>query len=365
MFSFDRKIFSHFDYLIVFTSVPVVLLSLHLIYEIDNTLTIKQLFYIAFTLVVSAVVFILPLRRLLWITPIFYWGAIALLLSVEIFGVDKWGAKRWLEVPFVGLSLQPSEIMKIALIMMMAYNINNDPPPLEGYNLRQFLKHSFFILLPVVLVKIQPDFGTSIIIFVLGYSILFIVGIHKRILMASCALLLIALPIVYMSLSDYQLKRIESFIGANDNSDSAYQVQQSIIAIGSGGLTGKKVEEATQAQLKFLPVPESDFIFAYFCERYGFLGGFVLLLLYGVLILQLFSLSYQYRKDKILQVLSASMGFLIFIHLSVNVLMVMKLAPVVGIPLPFFSYGGSSFLTFGVLFAVVENLRAFKYDFRV
>ena len=365
MFSFDRKIFSHFDYLIVFTSVPVVLLSLHLIYEIDNTLTIKQLFYIAFTLVVSAVVFILPLRRLLWITPIFYWGAIALLLSVEIFGVDKWGAKRWLEVPFVGLSLQPSEIMKIALIMMMAYNINNDPPPLEGYNLRQFLKHSFFILLPVVLVKIQPDFGTSIIIFVLGYSILFIVGIHKRILMASCALLLIALPIVYMSLSDYQLKRIESFIGANDNSDSAYQVQQSIIAIGSGGLTGKKVEEATQAQLKFLPVPESDFIFAYFCERYGFLGGFVLLFLYGVLILQLFSLSYQYRKDKILQVLSASMGFLIFIHLSVNVLMVMKLAPVVGIPLPFFSYGGSSFLTFGVLVAVVENLLAWKYDFRV
>ena len=365
MFSLDRKVFSHFDYLIVFTSVPVVLLSLHLIYEIDNALTIKQLFYITFTLVVSALVFVLPLRKLLWIMPIFYWSAIALLVSVEIFGVDKWGAKRWLEVPFVGLSLQPSEIMKIALIMMMAYNINNDPPPLEGYNLKQFLKHSFFILLPVVLVKIQPDFGTSIIIFILGYSILFIVGIHKRILMASCALLLIALPIVYMSLSDYQLKRIESFIGANDNSDSAYQVQQSIIAIGSGGLTGKKVEEATQAQLKFLPVPESDFIFAYFCERYGFLGGFVLLFLYGVLILQLFSLSYQYRKDKILQVLSASMGFLIFIHLSVNVLMVMKLAPVVGIPLPFFSYGGSSFLTFGVLFAVVENLLAFKYDFRV
>lgn len=365
MFNLDRKVFSHFDYLIVFTSAPIVLLSLHLIFEVDNTLTIKQLFYIAFTLVVSCLIFILPLRRLLWIAPILYWGAIVLLLSVEIFGVDRWGARRWLEIPFIGMSVQPSEIMKIALIMMMAYNINNDPPPPEGYNLKQFLKHSFFILLPVVLVKIQPDLGTSVIIFICGYAILFIVGIHKRILMASCALLLIALPIVYMSLSDYQLKRIESFIGANDNSDSAYQVQQSIIAIGSGGLMGKKVEEATQAQLKFLPVPESDFIFAYFCERYGFVGGFMLLLLYGMLILQLISLSHQYRKDRILQVVAASIGILIFIHLSVNVLMVMKLAPVVGIPLPFFSYGGSSFLTFGILFAVLENLLAFKYNFRV
>lgn len=365
MFNLDRKVFSHFDYMIVFTSVPVVLISLHLIFEIDSTLTIKQLFYIAFTLVISAFVFILPLRSILWITPFFYWGAIALLLSVEIFGVDRWGAKRWLEIPFISMSLQPSEIMKIALIMMMAYNINNDPPPPEGYNLKQFLKHSFYILLPVVLVKIQPDLGTSVLIFICGYAVLFLVGISRRILMASCLLLIIAMPIVYMGLSDYQLKRIESFIGANDNSDSAYQVQQSIIAIGSGGLSGKSVENATQAQLKFLPVPESDFIFAYFCERYGFVGGFVLLFLYGLLILQLISLSHQYRKDRILQVVSASIGFLIFIHLSVNILMVMKLAPVVGIPLPFFSYGGSSFLTFGVLFAVLENLLAFKYNFRV
>ena len=366
MFSLDRKIFSHFDYMIVFTSAPIVLLSLHLIYEIDSAFTVKQLFYIAFTLVVSVIVFILPLRKLLWIAPIMYWGAIALLLSVEFLGVDRgWGAKRWLEVPFVGLSLQPSEIMKIALILMMAYNINNDPPPPDGYNLRQFLKHSFFILLPVVLVKIQPDLGTSVLIFVCGYAVLFLVGIYKRILIASCIFLILALPIVYMSLDNYQLKRIESFIGVGEGDKKDYQVQQSIIAIGSGGLIGKSVDNATQAQLKFLPVPESDFIFAYFCERYGFVGGFVLLLLYGLLILQLISLSHQYRNDRVLQVVSASIGILIFIHLSVNVLMAMKLAPVVGIPLPFFSYGGSSFLTFGVLFAVLENLLAFKYNFRV
>lgn len=365
MFKLDRQVFSHFDYLIVFTTAPIVLLSMHLIYEIEHTFTIKQVFYISFTLALSAFIFILPLRRLLWLVPIFYWSAIALLLSVEIFGVDRWGARRWLEIPFIGMSLQPSEIMKIALIMMMAYNINNDPPPPEGYNLKQFLKHSFYILLPVVLVKIQPDLGTSVLIFICGYAVLFLVGIHKKILMASCLLLIIAMPIVYMGLIDYQIKRIESFIGADTSDKNAYQVQQSIIAIGSGGLSGKSVDNATQAQLKFLPVPESDFIFAYLCERYGFMGGVALLLCYCLLILQLISLSHQYRSDRLIQVVSASIGFLVFIHLGVNVLMVMKLAPVVGIPLPFFSYGGSSFLTFGILFAILQHLLAFKYNFRV
>lgn len=365
MFNLDRKVFLHFDYLIVITSVPAVLISLHLVYEINSELMVKQLFYITFTFIISCIVFIMPLRKMLWVAPILYWSVIILLLSVEIFGVDKWGAKRWLEIPFVGLSLQPSEVMKIALILMMAYNINNDPPSKDGYNLKQFLKHSFFILLPVVLVKLQPDLGTSIIIFILGYSILFIVGIHKKILVASCVILVLSLPILYMSLDSYQLKRIESFIGIGEGDKKDYQVQQSIIAIGSGGLVGKKVEESTQAQLKFLPVPESDFIFAYLCERYGFVGGFVLLIMYGLLIFQLFLLSNQYRNDRNLQVISAGVGFLIFIHLSINVLMVMKLAPVVGIPLPFFSYGGSSFLTFGILFAVLENLLAFKYNFRV
>lgn len=365
MFKVDRKVFSHFDYMIMLTSIPIVLMSILLIYEIESVSTAKQLIYIAFTFAISGIIFLLPLRKLLWIIPIFYWASIALLLSVEIFGIDKFGARRWLDIPFIGMSLQPSEIMKIALILMLAYNINNNPPPKDGYHLKDFLKHSFFILLPVILVKIQPDLGTSILIFLCGYSVLFLVGIHKKILLVGICALLVSMPIFYISLKDYQLQRIESLINPNASASNTYQVQQSIIAIGSGGLVGKDVENATQYQLKFLPVPESDFIFAYFCERYGFLGGVILLVCYGILILQLFSLSYQYRKDKILQVLSASVGFLIFIHFSVNTLMVMKLAPVVGIPLPFFSYGGSSFLTFGILFAMLENLIAFKYNFRV
>lgn len=365
MFKVDRKVFSHFDYMIVLTSIPIVAMSILLIYEIESVSTAKQLIYIAFTFIISGIIFFLPLRKLLWLIPVFYWASIALLLSVEIVGIDKYGAKRWLEIPFIGMSLQPSEIMKVALILMLAYNIHNNPPPKDGYHWKDFLKHSFFILLPVVLVKIQPDLGTSILIFLCGYSVLFLIGIQKKILLIGICVLLVSMPIFYISLQEYQLKRIESLINPSANASNTYQVQQSIIAIGSGGLSGKDAENATQYQLKFLPVPESDFIFAYFCERYGFLGGVVLLVCYGMLILQLLSLSYQHRKDRILQVLSASVGFLLFIHISVNTLMVMKLAPVVGIPLPFFSYGGSSFLTFGILFAMIENLIAFKYNFRV
>lgn len=347
--------------MIVFTTIPVVLLSLSLIYEVDFSLTIRQLVYISFTFIVSCIIFIIPLRKLLWLIPIFYWTSIVLLLSVETFGVEKFGAQRWLEVPFIGMSLQPSEIVKLSLVLMLAYNINNNPPPPEGYELKDFLKHSFFILLPVVLVKIQPDLGTSILIFIMGYGVLFLVGVHKKIIITSAILFALSSPLLYMGLKGYQLERIESFV----STEAKYQVQQSLIAIGSGGLSGKDIDNATQAQLKFLPVPESDFIFAYFAERHGFFGGMILVILYGLLILHLFSLSYQYRKDRILQVVSASISFLIFIHFSVNILMVMKLAPVVGIPLPFFSYGGSSFLTFGVLFAILQNLLAFKYHFKV
>ncbi|MGX2983160.1 FtsW/RodA/SpoVE family cell cycle protein [Helicobacter sp. 23-1045] len=365
MLNLNKKAFSHFDYMILLTSAPIVLMSIILIYEIERVSTTKQLLYIAFTLIVSAIIFLLPLRRMLWVIPAFYWASIALVLSVEIIGIDKGGAKRWLEIPFIGMSLQPSEMVKVGLFLMLAYNIHNNPPPEDGYGLRDFLKHSFFILLPVILVKIQPDLGTSILIFICGYSILFLVGVHKKILLAGICILILSSPIIYVTLKDYQLQRIESLINPTAQSANTHQVNQSIIAIGSGGLLGKDSENATQYQLRFLPVPESDFIFAYFCERYGFVGGMALLFCYSLLILQLFSLSHQYRKDKILQVLCAGVGFLIFIHISVNMLMVMKLAPVVGIPLPFFSYGGSSFLTFGILFAILQNLIAFKYNFKI
>lgn len=359
MFGIDRRIITHFDYLIIITTLPIILISMRLIYEVDQNLAIKQLVYFAITFFISFVIFIYPIKKYFWLIPLYYWIAIILLISTEFIGVTKFGAQRWIEIPFVGMSIQPSEIIKSALVLMMAYNVNNNPPPREGYNLKEFLKHSFFILLPTFLVKAQPDLGTAVLIFIMGYGVLFLVGINKKIIIAIIAIILLSLPIIYNNLQDYQLQRIEQYLSDKPQ----YQVQQSMIAIGSGGMFGKAIENSTQAQLKFLPVPESDFIFSYYMERFGFVGACVLLFLYGLLLLHLFSLSYIYRNNRILQVLSASIGFLIFIHLSINIAMTIKLAPVVGIPLPFFSYGGSSFLTFGILFAIVQNLLAFRFIF--
>ena len=159
-------------------------------------------------------------------------------------------------------------------------------------------------------------------------------------------------------IKDYQKKRIHDFIIAEKPS---YHVQQSIIAIGSGGLTGKNSEEATQTQLKFLPIATSDFIFAYLVERYGFLGALGLIILYVLIIVHLLSINYFYKNDFVVKVFASGLSLLIFLNMSVNILMVIGFAPVVGIPLPLFSYGGSSFLNFIVTFAILENLISFRY----
>ena len=145
--------------------------------------------------------------------------------------------------------------------------------------------------------------------------------------------------------------------------ESNYHVQQSIIAIGSGGLYGKDKEDATQAQLKFLPISTSDFIFAYFVERFGFWGACVLIGIYAGLILHLMSINYLVKDDYFIKVFATSLSIMIFLYMSVNIAMTLGFAPVVGIPLPMFSYGGSSFVNFMILFGILENLLAFRFIF--
>ena len=163
---------------------------------------------------------------------------------------------------------------------------------------------------------------------------------------------------MYENLHDYQKKRIHDFIAE----EPSYHVKQSIIAIGSGGLKGKPKDEATQTHFKFLPIATSDFIFAYNIERFGFYGALLLLGLYGALITHLLSLNYGLKNDYFTQVTATGIAALIFVYVGVNVSMTIGFAPVVGVPLPFFSYGGSSFVTFMVLFGILQNLLTFRFD---
>ncbi|BCD62101.1 rod shape determining protein RodA [Nitratiruptor sp. YY08-26] len=360
MFWIDRRILTHFDFVLLFLILPLMLLSNYLIADVNTLLAKKQIVYYIVGFIAFFVAFLLPLREYRWLIPAIYWFNILLLLSVDIFGVSKLGAKRWLAIPFTHFTIQPSEIFKPAFILMLAYIIQNNPPPKEGYGWRDFLKISFYILLPFILIAKEPDLGTAMILLIIGYGVLFVVGVNWKIWATLAVLTSLLAPLSYKYLlHDYQKRRIQDFLSEKPS----YHVQQSIIAIGSGGLTGKPTQEATQTKLRFLPIATSDFIFAYYVERFGFFGAVALVLLYALLILHLFSIYFKLKGDFFTQVVALSISFLIFTYMSVNIAMTIGLAPVVGVPLPLFSYGGSSFVNFMILFGLLEHLLAFRYRF--
>lgn len=356
MLKIDKNILSHFDYIQPFLILPIIILSHILISEANSDLAFKQYVYFAFGFGVFIFFFLFPLRKFIYLIPIIYWINIILLVSVEFFGVSKLGAKRWLEIPLVHFTIQPSEIMKPAVILMLAYLIKKNPPPENGYNLKEFIKISFYILLPFILIAKEPDLGTALILFLTGFAVLFIMGVNKKIWLSIAIIASISSPILYQNLHDYQKQRIADFIG----DEHSYQVKQAIIAIGNGGIYGKPKDEATQTHFKFLPISTSDFIFAYNIERFGFFGATVLVCLYMFLIFHILSLNYKYEKDQFLRVFANGVACLIFIYVGVNISMVIGFAPVVGVPLPFFSYGGSSFITFMSLFGILQNLITFE-----
>ena len=357
LWRFDKRILSQFDFFSIILIIPLVLTSNWLIGEAVPALAQKQLAYVSVAAVAFVFVFLLPIRRMAWIIPFIYWGNIALLLGVEFFGHARLGAQRWIEIPFVHATIQPSEFVKPALILMLAYLIHKSPPPIHGYRLKEFMKLSFYILLPFVLIAKEPDLGTALVLLLIGFGVLFFVGIYWKIMATIAVGAILFIPIAYnFILHDYQKTRINDFLSEKPS----YHVQQSIIAIGSGGWSGNKKEEATQTQMKFLPIATSDFIFAFVVERTGFLGALALITLYAILILHLLSIGI-FNKDYFIKVVSVSISFMIFIYMGVNISMTIGYAPVVGVPLPMFSYGGSSFLNFMVLFAIMQNLITFRY----
>lgn len=356
--SVDKRILTHFDFVQVFLVVPLCLISLNLVWEANAFLGEKQFIYTIVGFLAWLLFFLLPIRKLAWLIPLLYWINICLLLSVDIFGVERLGARRWLEIPFTHFTLQPSELFKPSFILMLAYLIYRKPPPKDGYRLKDFCKLSFYILLPFVLIASEPDLGSAIVLFVVGFGTLFIIGVNYKIWLSIFLVAAIGSPLVYAHLlKPYQKQRIHDFLAEKPS----YQVQQSIIAIGNGGMKGKSTEEATQTHFKFLPISTSDFIFAYTIERFGFAGGAVVLFLYALLIFHLLSLNRKLKGDYFARVAVNCVALFVFIYVAVNISMTVGFAPVVGIPLPFFSYGGSSFTIFMIFFGILQNLLTFRF----
>lgn len=357
----DRRILSHFDYILLLFTLPLIGLSLFLINELDSVLFAKQLKYITLGCGVIAILFFVPFRRMNSIIVFLYVACIMLLILVHLIGTQKLGAQRWVDIPFTSFSIQPSEIMKIFLMLLLASYISNNPPPQDGYRFKEFSIISASILLPFFIILKEPDLGTAMVVLLTGFGTLFLVGVNKRIWITLGLIFIFLAPVAYVvdPLKDYQKKRVMDFI----SDKSPYQVHQALIAIGASGMFGKTKEDATQSQLKFLPYANTDFIFAYFVERFGLFGAILLLVWFFCMIVHILSLGFAYGKDYFLRVATGYIAILIFLYVGINICMVIGLAPVVGIPLPLMSYGGTSFITFIVLFTILESILAFRFVF--
>ena len=355
-FDFDKRIFKHFSYLLMLQLIPLFVISSYLVSEINPYLFTKQMVYYFIAFIAFFVSAFIPWRQIIWwFVPLFYVANLGLLIAVEFIGKTILGAQRWIEVPGLGVTLQPSEFIKVSVIMMLGYLIGRNPPEEKGYGLLSFMKLSIVIIIPFLLIAKEPDLGTALVLLITGYGILFVVGINWKIWTAIIIILGLTAPLLYGQLKPYQKKRVTDFVGK-----PSYHVRQALIAIGSGGVEGKSKEDATQTQLKFLPVSSTDFIFAYLGERFGFKGMIAVIVLYMLLIFNLLYISAKYTTDYLIKAFSSGLAFLFFVYMGVNIYMVIGLAPVVGLPLPMFSHGGTSFIIFAVIFGILQNLIAFK-----
>ncbi len=272
-----------------------------------------------------------------------YGIVLLLLVAVEVMGITRGGAQRWVDLGFV--VLQPSEMMKLALIMALA-RFFHGRTGLEVRQYRHLIIPALMIALPCALVVRQPDLGTTLLLTMGGVAILFIAGVKARLFGIAAILTIVAIPIgLNFFMKDYQVERVLTFLNPDrDPLGAGYHANQSMIALGSGGVSGKGYMQGTQVHLDFLPEKQTDFIFTALAEEFGFMGGMILLGLYMMVLVYAFRIALSSRNH-FGRLLAIGMATTLFLYVFINVAMVMGLVPVVGVPLPMVSYGGSAMLT--------------------
>lgn len=281
-----------------------------------------------------------------------------LLVAVEVVGAVGGGSQRWIGAgPF---RLQPSELMKLTIVLALARYYHFLPRVYVG-SLQHLLVPAGLVLAPMALVLLQPDLGTALLIALGGMGVLFLAGVRAWIFGAGAAVVAAAMPIVWSLMLPYQKRRVMTFLDPSiDPRGAGYHITQSKIAIGSGGVTGKGFMDGTQSNLDFLPEMHTDFIFAILVEEWGFLGGGLVLLLFGLLFFWGFRVA-DNSRSQFGRLAAGGLTWGIFLYVAINMAMVMGLAPVVGVPLPLISYGGSAMMTvmfaFGMLLCISLHRR--------
>ncbi len=282
--------------------------------------------------------------------PWLYGLGLLMLVATLLVGVGR-GAQRWLDLGVI--RFQPAEAMKLAVPLMLATWLHQRPLPPSW---RDLMVCGLILAVPLVLIVQQPDLGTALLIGVGGATVLFVAGLRWRLILAASLVMLAALPVLWARLHEYQRSRVLTFLKPeSDPLGEGWNVIQSKIAVGTGGLSGRGWMGGTQSRLEFLPEPHTDFILAVLAEEFGFVGISLLLALYLAIILRTLYLARQAR-DPFGRMLASSLMFLFFLYLVVNAGMVTGLLPVVGVPLPLISYGGTSAVTLLVGFGIVMGL---------
>ncbi len=288
-------------------------------------------------------------------SPWIFGVALLFVLAVLGLGVIGKGAQRWLSLGV--LRFQPSELMKLALPMMLAWFFAREGLPPRLWRL---VLGAVIVLVPVGLIAKQPDLGTAALVFAAGITVLFLAGLSWRIIVPLFVTIIAAAPFAWHFLHDYQRHRILTLIDPqSDPLGRGYHTIQSMIAVGSGGFYGKGWLNSTQAHLEYLPESHTDFVFAVFAEEFGLIGSLLLVMVYALIVARGFWIAYL-AQDSYTRLLAGSLSVSFFLHFFINVGMVVGVLPVVGIPLPVMSYGGTSIVTLMAAFGVLMSIHTHR-----
>jgi len=357
----DRRLVTNFDWTLISLVRAICLVGILNIYSASAAYKlggtpyyIKQLNWMAFGLLISLIVASLDYHILEDFSYWFYCLLVILLLAVLLVGKRSLGATRWLNLGF--FTIQPSELMKIVIIVTFARFFNNYHTP-SGISIKELLFPLALLVLPVAMIMKQPDLGTAILVILIALTMAVYVGLRWSTIVGA---VLVTIPMLWVGwsylLKPYQKNRVLDFINPERSRlGSGYHIIQSKIAVGSGGFWGKGFLGGTQTKFNFVPEQSTDFIFCTVGEEWGFAGSFLVILLFVILLLRLIVLA-ERQREAFSRIYGYCVVAILFFHISVNIGMTIGLFPVIGIPLPFFSYGGSSLWAFTILLFIFLKL---------
>ncbi|MCW5212312.1 rod shape-determining protein RodA [Desulfobulbus sp. TB] len=368
MFQFDRQFIHNFDWVMVVILLLISIMSLASLFSATwnggpspSPIFFKQLYFFLFGYALILLLINIDYNELEILSYLAYAAICLLLLYTKLFVDSIAGTQRWINLGF--FHLQPSEPAKLILVLILASSYSNSEYMEKGYRLRDIVQPAAITAVPFILILIQPDLGTALMLAILFTSMTLFAHLRwsTSLLLGSSGIVCGALGWLY-GLKDYQRRRIETFLNPeSDPMHHGYQIKQSKIAVGSGQAFGKGFMEGTQGHLNFLPERHTDFAFAVWCEELGFAGSLFFLICFFFMLFWGINIALTAR-DKFGVYLAFGLVMLIFWQTVINLFMIMGMLPVVGIPLPLFSYGGSSLLTTLVAIGILMNIRMRRFQ---